>query len=124
MIDSYSILVQVVHSKSGTAGVFNWGGWKPEGVDALIDKAGQTIDRTERLAYQANALQILHDDITFLPLHQQPMAWATGKNGRLRAAALRQQGAALAHHDAADVGRAGPVARPIFSDWSTGRCSC
>ena len=80
MLDSYSILVQVVHSKSGTAGVFNWGGWKPEGVDALIDKAGQTIDRTERLGYQANALQILHDDITFLPLHQQPMAWATGKN--------------------------------------------
>jgi peptide/nickel transport system substrate-binding protein len=69
-----------VHSPSGTAGVFNWGGWKPEGVDALIDKAGQTIDRTERLGYQANALQILHDDITFLPLHQQPMAWATGKN--------------------------------------------
>lgn len=79
MLDSYSILVQVVHSKSGTAGVFNWGGWKPEGVDTLIDKAGQTIDRTERLGYQANALQILHDDITFLPLHQQPMAWATGK---------------------------------------------
>lgn len=79
MLDSYSILVQVVHSKSGTAGVFNWGGWKPEGVDALIDQAGQTVDRTERLGLQAKALQILHDESIFLPLHQQPMAWATGK---------------------------------------------
>ena len=79
MLDSYSILVQVVHSKSGTAGVFNWGGWNLEGVDALIEKAGQTVDRTERLGYQTQALKTAHDDIAFLPLHQQPMAWAMGK---------------------------------------------
>ena len=79
MLDSYSILVQVVHSKSGTAGVFNWGGWQPEGVDALIDLAGRTLDRPTRLGYQTRALQILHDQNIFLPLHQQPMAWATGR---------------------------------------------
>jgi len=28
----------------------------------------------------AEALQILHDDIVFLPLHQQPMAWAARKS--------------------------------------------
>jgi peptide/nickel transport system substrate-binding protein len=26
----------------------------------------------------AEALQTLHDDVRFLPLHQQPMAWAVG----------------------------------------------
>ena len=80
MLDSYSILVQVVHSKVGTAGVFNWGGWSIPEVDGYIDQAGRTVDRTERLALQAKALQYLHDDLTFLPLHQQPMAWATGKH--------------------------------------------
>jgi peptide/nickel transport system substrate-binding protein len=80
MLDSYSILVQVVHTKSGTAGVFNWGGWQPEGVDALIDAAGRELDRPKRLAFQTKALQVLHDDYVFLPLHQQPMAWAAGKH--------------------------------------------
>jgi peptide/nickel transport system substrate-binding protein len=28
----------------------------------------------------ADVLQTLHDDARFLPLHQQPMAWAVGKN--------------------------------------------
>ena len=80
MLDSYSILVQVVHSRTGTAGVFDWGGWKPEGVDALIDAAGKEVDRGKRLGLQTQALQILHDEDVFLPLHQQPMAWATGKH--------------------------------------------
>ena len=80
MLDSYSILIQVVHSRSGTAGVFNWGGWNPDGVDALIDAAGKEIDRPKRLDDQAKALQILHDEDIFLPLHQQPMAWATGSH--------------------------------------------
>ena len=45
------------------------------------DRQGGADDRSHRAAgLPGNALQILHDDITFLPLHQQPMAWATGKN--------------------------------------------
>lgn len=78
MIDSYSILVQVAHSKTGTSGVFNWGAWKYPEVDALIDSAGKELNRDERLALQAKALLTLKNDIAFLPLHQQPMAWATG----------------------------------------------
>lgn len=80
MIDSYSILVQVVHSKTGNAGVFNWGGWKDAEIDALIDKAGATVDRDERLAMQAKALLRANELSMFIPVHQQPMAWATGAN--------------------------------------------
>ena len=80
MIDAYSLLVQVVRSKSGTGGVFNWGGWGSEKLDALIDKAGTELDTPKRIKMMAEALQILHDDIVFLPLHQQPMAWAARKS--------------------------------------------
>ena len=76
MIDAYSLLVQVVRSKSGTGGVFNWGGWGDPRIDALIDKAGTELDTPKRIPMMAEALQIAHDDIVFLPLHQQPMAWA------------------------------------------------
>ncbi len=78
MIDSYSILVQVVHSKTGTSGVFNWGSWGDPNVDVLIDKAGQELDRDTRLKLQSEALLSVKKNFTFLPLHQQPMAWAMG----------------------------------------------
>ena len=80
MIDAYSLLVQVVRSKSGTGGVFNWGDWGSAKLDALIDKAGTDLDTPKRIKMMAEALQMLHDDIVFLPLHQQPMAWAARKS--------------------------------------------
>ncbi|MDX8444419.1 ABC transporter substrate-binding protein [Mesorhizobium captivum] len=78
MIDSYSILVQVAHSKTGTSGVFNWGSWSYPEVDGLIDAAGQELDRAKRLALQSDALLKIKSDVAFMPLHQQPMVWATG----------------------------------------------
>ncbi|KQW83522.1 peptide ABC transporter [Devosia sp. Root413D1] len=78
MLDSYSILVQVVHSKTGNAGVFNWGGWSDAQIDANIDEAGRTVDRATRLDLQAKALLRANELSMFIPVHQQPMAWATG----------------------------------------------
>jgi peptide/nickel transport system substrate-binding protein len=77
MIDAYSILVQVLHKKTGTAGVFNWGGWGSPEIDALTDRAATELDREKRLPLMTQALKIAHDEVMFLPLHQQPMAWAT-----------------------------------------------
>jgi peptide/nickel transport system substrate-binding protein len=80
MIDAYSILVQVVRSKSGTGGVFNWGGWGSPALDQIIDASGKELDRPKRLKMMAEVLQVLNDDMVFLPLHQQPMAWAARKS--------------------------------------------
>ncbi len=80
MIDAYSILVQVIRSKSASAGVFNWGNWGTDKLDRLIDAAGRELDTPKRVKIMAEALQIMHDDIIFLPLHQQPMAWAARRN--------------------------------------------
>lgn len=76
MIDAYSILVQVLRSKSGSGGVFNWGNWGRPDIDDLIDKAGVELDRAKRLPMMTQALKIAKDEHLFIPLHQQPMAWA------------------------------------------------
>ena len=76
MIDAYSILVQVVRSKSGSGGVFNWGGWGRTDMDALIDRAGIELDNAKRIPLMTEALMIVKNEHLFIPLHNQPMAWA------------------------------------------------
>ena len=75
-IDAYSILLQVVHSKTAAAGVFNWGNWGDAEIDALTDASAGELDQPKRLALMAKALMIAKDKMLFLPLHQQPMIWA------------------------------------------------
>ena len=75
-IDAESILLQVLHSKTGAAGVFNWGGWGMPEIDRLTDDAAGELDTGKRLAMESRALEIAGEQILFLPLHQQPMAWA------------------------------------------------
>ena len=76
MIDAYSILVQVLRSKGGTGGVFNWGNWGRADMDALIDKAGEELDNAKRIPMMSQALTIAKNEHLFIPMHQQPMAWA------------------------------------------------
>ena len=76
-IDAYSILLQVVHSKTMAAGVFNWGNWSTPEIDRLIDASANEMDRPKRLALMDQALMIAKREMLFLPLHQQPMIWAT-----------------------------------------------
>ncbi len=76
MIDAYSILIQVMRSKSGTGGVFNWGDWGRPDIDALIDKAGVELDAAKRIPMMSEALMIAKREHLFIPMHQQPMAWA------------------------------------------------
>lgn len=75
MLDSYSILLQMIETKSDKAGVFNWGGWSYPEIDKLVIQASTEMDRTKRLELQTKALQMVKDEMIMLPLHQQPMAW-------------------------------------------------
>lgn len=79
MIDAYSILVQVFRTKQGTGGVFNFGEWGDSRIDALTDKTATELDRAKRIPMMTEALQIAKDELIYVPLHQQPMAWATSK---------------------------------------------
>jgi peptide/nickel transport system substrate-binding protein len=77
MLDSFSILVQVLHSLEGTRGVFNWGSWSYPELDALIDAASTELDFETRIGLQSQALELVRDETILVPLHQQPMAWAS-----------------------------------------------
>ena len=76
MLDAYSPLLQIFHTKEGNAGVFNWGGWSFPELDKLVDAAGSELDTEKRLKLENEALRIVKDEYIMLPLHQQPMAWA------------------------------------------------
>lgn len=76
MLDAYSPLLQIFHTKEGNSGVFNWGGWSFPELDKLIDAAGSELDLDKRLALETEALGIVKKESIMLPLHQQPMAWA------------------------------------------------
>ncbi len=76
MLDTYSILLQMLHTTEGNAGVFNWGGWSYPEIDRLTDTAAVELDRDKRLSMETDALKIAKEEIVMIPLHQQPMAWA------------------------------------------------
>ena len=76
MIDTYSLLVQVIRSKSGAGGVFNWANWGDPRIDELTDKGGVELDPAKRLPMMTEALKIAKDEVMFIPMHQQPMVWA------------------------------------------------
>ena len=79
-LDAYSILVQVLSTREGAAGVANYGGWSYPELDAMVKKAALEMDHDKRLAIETEALKFAKDEVIMIPLHQQPMAWAMSKN--------------------------------------------
>ncbi len=77
MLDAYSLTSQVLHTKEGSFGIFNWGGWSDKEFDKVTEASAVELDRTKRLALSADALKIAKDHALMIPLHQQPLAWAT-----------------------------------------------
>ncbi|MET0528330.1 MAG: ABC transporter substrate-binding protein [Microvirga sp.] len=81
-MDSYSVLSAIFASRgAGTS----FGGNNPNGLsdkrlDELAQKAGVELDETKRRAMLTEALKIARDEAYFIPLHQQPVAWAMKQN--------------------------------------------
>ncbi|WP_207630322.1 ABC transporter substrate-binding protein [Paracoccus xiamenensis] len=76
-LDAFSLLSQVLATKEGAYGVSNYGGWSAPELDELVKQAAQATDPAERLKLEAAALKVAKDEILLIPLHQQPIAWAT-----------------------------------------------
>ncbi|WP_289043396.1 ABC transporter substrate-binding protein [uncultured Aliiroseovarius sp.] len=75
-LDAYSMLVQVLSTREGAAGLANYGGWSYPEIDRLTQEAATTMDREARLALEAEALGIAKEENAMIPLWQQPMVWA------------------------------------------------
>ncbi len=76
-LDAFSLLSQVLATKQDAYGVSNYGGWSAPALDDLVHQAAAATDPAERLKLEAAALKVAKDEVLLIPLHQQPIAWAT-----------------------------------------------
>ena len=75
-MDGYSVLSAILASKQGGFGGNNPNGLSDARLDALNKAAGVELDEGKRRGMLTEALKIAHDEAMFIPLHQQPVAWA------------------------------------------------
>lgn len=75
--DSYNVLTNLVETRDADAGrgAFNVGGYSNEAIDALTRSILVETDIDARAEMIAEAWQLLHDDVGYIPLHQQALAW-------------------------------------------------
>jgi peptide/nickel transport system substrate-binding protein len=83
MLDSYSVLSQILSSSREKLGSSNPGGYKNPKVDELVDKVAVELDEPKRLKMISEAFKLAKDDFVLFPLHQQPMAWAIRDNVKI-----------------------------------------
>ena len=61
-------------------GAWNWGRYANPKVDALMEQALGTVDRTKREALAREAGTLAMQDLAFIPLHHQVVSWAMRAN--------------------------------------------
>jgi peptide/nickel transport system substrate-binding protein len=79
MADSYGLLKDVVHTRSQKEGSLNAGRYSNPKFDALLPQIAAEIDATKRNALIEQAVALERDDVSHVPLHQQPITWAARK---------------------------------------------
>ncbi len=85
--DAHNVLIDLMHTRrpdgSGGRGQFNNGGFSNARVDQLTDLVLVETDMAKRNAMIQEAFQILHDQVGYIPLHQQALAWGVSRNVEL-----------------------------------------
>ena len=76
MLDTYSVLSALLHTKGDRMGAWNPGGYSNPEIDKLTDAVAVELDPAKRTAMMTEALGLAKEDVAILPLHQQPLAWA------------------------------------------------
>ncbi len=75
-MDGYSVLSALMASRKGSFGGNNPNGLSDPRIDELAAKAGVEMDEAKRRAMLTESFRIAREEVQFLPLHQQPVAWA------------------------------------------------
>lgn len=76
-LDSYSVLFNLMGSwdEESGRGRINNGDWANDRVDEIVAAVESETDKAKRDALIAEAYQIVHDEVYYLPLHQQAVVW-------------------------------------------------
>ena len=75
-MDGFSPLQALLATNDGTFGGSNADGLSNPEIDKLAYAAAVELDETKRVEMLKQAFRITHDQVFYLPLHQQPVAWA------------------------------------------------
>ncbi len=86
LADVYSTLTDVIHSRTEREGGLNYGRYSNPEVDKLIERAGSETDEPARRALMRDAFALERADIGHIPLHQQPLTWASRRGIDMRQA--------------------------------------
>lgn len=79
--DALYTLQSLMHSPGeGADGSFNFGGYENAEVDALIQQIKEETDEAKRTAAIHKVLEIHAAEVGHIPLHDQVIPWAMGKN--------------------------------------------
>ncbi len=83
-MDAHNVLNDLMMCRtadgSGGKGQFNNGGYCNPKVDELAQKVLVEADTAKRDAMIMEAFTTLHEDVGYIPLHQQALAWGVAKN--------------------------------------------
>ena len=79
-VDASGLLQELVHSRSGPWGTWNAGNVADPKLDEFIEKAINEGDKAKRDAYLKSAQDIIHDQVYFIPIHQQALSWGVKKS--------------------------------------------
>ena len=79
--DAIFTLQPLLHSRNARGdGDFNWGDYRNEKMDALIDQAKVEMDRGKRQALINEAFKIERENVHHIPLHRRMAPWASRAN--------------------------------------------
>ncbi|RTZ98727.1 MAG: ABC transporter substrate-binding protein [Deltaproteobacteria bacterium] len=80
--DSYNVLYNLIDSrdKESGRGKFNLGGYANVRIDELTDQILSETDLNKRNQMIKEAYELLNNDIGYIPLHQQALAWGKKDN--------------------------------------------
>ncbi len=76
-MDSHNVLVNLLscQNKEEKLGTFNLGNYCNAEVDELTAKIGSETDQAKRQGMIDEAFLIVHEEVGYLPIHQQPLSW-------------------------------------------------
>jgi peptide/nickel transport system substrate-binding protein len=75
-MDGFSVLSSLLAAQKDGYGGSNSGTYTNPKIEELTRQSAQELDETKRRAMLVEALKVAHDDVAYIPLHQQPVAWA------------------------------------------------
>jgi len=78
--DAHNVLFNLVGTREGKQGQFNFGRYSNARIDALIDQIATETNDTRRNALIGEAMRIHHEEVGHIPLHQQFAVWAVRSN--------------------------------------------